>query len=309
MSLLSDLKKLLFGAKAVGKSAAQKATEKGADSLEEAKTMAGEGLEKVQRLAEDIGEKAMETAETVGKKILDVAGVEPTQQDDDVMDDILKEVSTPKVEKEAIVEQPTQRQPMTEDARQQREAMENPLTTHAESSPEVSDSSSNSNSTEELLQKIEQELEKLGKQMSEKGGQALEKAKDIASDWGEKLLAARDELVRKAEEEAAKSGEVPKDFAEKLAEINKRIQDAISGNNQQFADKPLDLGGSELEKHGSFFEKARRFAEGEYQSKKTRIEGEASGPTKKPAEVKKGFEDLDGDGDEIIDDAILDEEN
>ena len=134
----------------------------------------------------------------------------------------------------------------------------------------------------------------------------MEKAKEVAENLGAKLLKARDELVKKAEEEAAKTGETPKDLADKLAEINQRIEDAISSNNTKFADKPLDLGGSELEKHDSFFEKAKRFADGDYQSKKPRITKDQPDAKSGSGKVK-GFEDLDGDGDEIIDDAIIDE--
>lgn len=305
MSLINDLKKLLFGAKAVGKSAVEKANEKGKEALEEAKATTDESLEKVQQLAEDIGEKAIGTAEAVGKKILDVAGFDTSN--DDVMDEILQETTSTKMPQEQSPFSPppktTPNEPPLESATNTSKA------TPTGQTPKSSRASSDEpRSTEELLEKLGEGVEQLGKQVQEKGGKAMEKAKELATNLGEKLLAARDELVRKAEEEAARSGEVPKDLADKLAEINKRIEDAISGNNQKFADKPLDLGGSELEKHEDFFEKARRFAEGEYSAGKPKVTGNSMESTKKPGKAK-GFEDLDGDGDEIIDDAILDEEN
>jgi len=98
-----------------------------------------------------------------------------------------------------------------------------------------------------------------------------------------------------------------------MEKFNQKIKDKISGDNEEFADKPLDMGNSELNKHESFWDKAKLFAEGDHHMKgKQPKPGEMTigeNPDyKAPGKGKvKGFDDGDGDGDELIDDAIIDD--
>lgn len=328
MSIFNDLKKLFFGAKAVGKSAAEAAKEKGKDALESLEHTGAEAMEKAKEVAEDLGDKAVDVAETLGKKVLDVTGMaeekEP-ESDNDIMDDILKEsgldsstpeseLELPPLENTSAAVPPGKESPPTEEDNPPSPLEETgeKVLKHGQEALEKTGEFAGKvgekvmKTGDELLEKFGEKADEIGEQVIEKGGEAFEKAKEIAGDLGARLLKAKEELLKKAEEEAAKSGETPKDLAEKLAEINQRIEDAISGNNKKFADKPLDLGGSELEKHESFFDKAKRFAEGDYQSKKPKVSKDQPEPKTQSGKVK-GFEDLDGDGDEIIDDAIIDE--
>ncbi len=328
MSIFNDLKKLFFGAKAVGKSAAESAKEKGEDTLEQLQHAGAEALEKATDIAEDLGDKAAGLAETAGQKFLDVTGVagkENNPADNDVMDDILREsvtdTSAPKAELELpplenlassqtgwSPSQPTGdeagKSPLEETGEKVlekgKEALEKAGGFAEKTGEKVMEAG------DELLEKFGEKADEIGEQLLDQGGKAMKKAREMAEDLGAKLLKARDELLKKAEEEAERTGETPKDLADKLEEINQRIKDAISGDNKKFADKPLDLGGSELEKHDNFFEKAKKFAEGDYPSKKPKITKNQPGEQSKSGTVK-GFEDLDGDGDEIIDDAIIDE--
>ncbi len=164
-----------------------------------------------------------------------------------------------------------------------------------------------------MADKFGETAEDVGEAIFEKGGEALEKAKGFATNIGSKILGAKDELFAKAEAEAAKSGETADSLIDKMKNLNQKLEDKISGNNQQFADKPLDTGGSEFSKHDSFWEKADRFAKGDYHMKgKEPKPGELTikeNPDyKAPDKGKvKGFDDGDGDGDELIDDAIVEE--
>lgn len=324
MSIINDFKKLLFGAKAIGKSAAESAKEKGKDALEELEHTSAEAMDKAKEFAEDLGDKAVNVAENVGKKILDVTGIaddKTTERDNDVMDDIMKDSGLDSSETEDKLDLPNLGVDSAAQSKSQISEEQIPSDFEStkdallEKGKEALDKAGDYSEMvgekvlekgDELMGKLGNNADELGEQLIDKGGKAIDKAKELAEDLGAKLLRARDELVKKAEEEAAKEGEVSKDIGEKLSEINKRIEDAISGNNKKFADKPLDLGGSELKKHDSFFEKAKRFADGDYQSKKPRITNDQPASKSESGKVK-GFDDMDGDGDEIIDDAIIDE--
>lgn len=120
---------------------------------------------------------------------------------------------------------------------------------------------------EKFTEKFGETAENVGEVIFEKGGEALEKAKGLAADIGSKILEAKDELMAKAQAEAEKSGETTASLIDKAKDLNQKLEDKISGNNAKFADKPLDTGGSEFAKHGSFWEKAERFSKGDYQMK------------------------------------------
>ncbi len=173
---------------------------------------------------------------------------------------------------------------------------------------------------EKFVEKFGEASETVGGAVLEKSGEALEKAKGLAENIGAKILKARDELVEKAQEEAAKTGDSADNLVDKAKEMAAELEDKIAGetkNPKALSSTPPDVSSSELDKHGSFWEKAEHFAEGDYQMEgkgETPKEGEMKiqkDPdfVKKPKEGKvKGFEDLDGDGDELIDDAIIDED-
>ena len=97
----------------------------------------------------------------------------------------------------------------------------------------------------------------------------------------------------------------------KAQEANANLEDKVKKEEATFAERMSKEEG--LGKHESFFDKAARFADGDYNKEEKGKEGDMEikqNPDYKPEEKKKGnvpgFEDLDGDGNEIIDDAILD---
>ena len=81
---------------------------------------------------------------------------------------------------------------------------------------------------------------------------------------------------------------------------------------QERADKALEnTKGGLLDDKDDFFSKADRFARGDYHNKggkDMQIEQDPDYQRKKNEGKAAGFEDHDGDGDEIIDDAVLDDD-
>ncbi|MBK9016325.1 MAG: hypothetical protein IPM82_20905 [Saprospiraceae bacterium] len=154
-----------------------------------------------------------------------------------------------------------------------------------------------------LTEKFGETAENVGEAIFEKGGEALDRAKDMAAGLGSKIMQAKDDLMAKAQAEAEKSGETTSSLIDKAKELNQKLEDKISGNNTKFADTPLTTGGSEFEKHDSFWEKADRFAKGDYHMKgEDHLElGELKITEKKDTPS----DDKDKKTDDLIDDAIV----
>ncbi|MEZ4962507.1 MAG: hypothetical protein R2830_21950 [Saprospiraceae bacterium] len=406
MALLNDLKKLLFGAKAVTQSAADKAyeagkeagkdlTESGSEFFEKAKDKvegagkivmdkADKAMEQAGDFAEDVGSKVMMSSESLKAKAKEMLSDEevpvgkPVADSSDIMDDIIAETKTsPAEDTEEMLELPplkgTAEQPKAIEQPEEEDIFDSlkksATTTGAavlsksgdalekaggiaegvgkkvmESGSGIADKLGETaekvggtilDSSGKAIGKAADFTENVGKKVMEKGsdladkfgetagdvgealfekgGEALEKAKGFASDLGSKITQAKDDLFAKAEAEAAKSGDTADSLIDKMKDLNQKLEDKISGNNEKFADKPLDTGGSEFAKHDSFWEKADKFAKGDYHMKgKAPKPGEMT--IKKDPEYKapekgkvKGFDDHDGDGDELIDDAIVEE--
>ena len=94
---------------------------------------------------------------------------------------------------------------------------------------------------------------------------------------------------------------------DKAREMGERIEERAKDKNRDFMDSLDDSKESTLKGMDSFFDKASRFADGDY-----RNEGDVRITRKdQPGQLKggktHGFEDTDGDGDDVIDDAIIDE--
>lgn len=170
---------------------------------------------------------------------------------------------------------------------------------------------------EDFMEKFGEVSEKVGGEVLDKGGKALDKFGEMAEGVGSKILAAKDDLMAKAEAEAAKSGDNMDSLTDRAKDLGQRLEDKITGKidfEKDFADTPIDAGESELNKHGSFWDKAEKYADGNYSMEEKKAEGELTiqdNPDYKPKSNEgtiKGFDDLDGDGDELIDDAIIEED-
>ena len=133
------------------------------------------------------------------------------------------------------------------------------------------------------------------------------KTKDYGTAWRIlRLPSITDQIFIKAQRIRSiqeKGDQKVEDSISEIDKMNEAIEEKLAKGSEDE---------SMLDKHDSFFEKAAKFAEGDYNQ--TEKEGEVTltkdpdyQPTPSEGKVP-GFEDLDGDGNEIIDDAIIDEE-
>ena len=260
MGIIKDLKNIFFGASAVTKSAADKATdyvqEEGEFLLDKTKDLASKSaetiLEKSSGLKDSILEGSEDLMAKTREKLIDIG--------DEIED--------------------------------------NPLTDKIKTSGE------------KLMDKAGEISENVGEVVMDKGGILLDKSKDLSEDVGSKVLDVKDKLMERA-------GEAKEQFSEKLEETMDKA-DAWAAEEKanpkpEFAEDTLDASGSLLEGKDDFFSKADKYASGDYgafSEGKITIE-ETTEKVKKDFDKlppATGFEDLDGDGNEIIDDAIIDED-
>ena len=163
--------------------------------------------------------------------------------------------------------------------------------------------------SEKVGRRVLDTSDKINERLFEEGGKLWEKAKEK----GEGLMGRFDNLVDKANEEAEKESldDLTEQAREMEDELERRVKERGSKSNAENLEqdrKKGPLGGMD-----SFFDKAARYAKGDYtgEDKPEKEVTIRKDPDYKPKENKgkvKGFDDHDGDGDEIIDDAIIDDD-
>ena len=155
---------------------------------------------------------------------------------------------------------------------------------------------------------------------------AKEKLGDLSETVGKKVLEVGDDVL----ERAARTGATAKDkFGDFVVHASResekmRMEDAIEDAKraaEQAEARAKAFGGKEAERDtsestlsgtGSFFERASRFADGDYTNEggKEMTIGRDPDATKQIKGGKiQGFDDADGDGDSLIDDAIIEEDD
>ncbi len=279
MSLLSDLKRLLFGAKAVTRSAAEKTEDTFRESIRETKEDLDAWMDRIRKesgveppegqnvtppktdtSAETPPDKSAHTLRETGEDIMHMAG------------DFAEKTGNKILERGKRMEEGIE------------EIGEKVLS-----------------AGEQVAEKAGQLAEKVGGEIMEKGGAFLDKAKEMLKDTSDKAGKKAEELYDKAQAEAAKHDlEEAAKKAEELARTARFKSESPQGKSHLEA---LDDSLLEGKGKGGFFEKADEFAKGNYHHGEMTIEpGE---PTEKPKGTGPtyGFEDRDGDGDDIIDDA------
>ncbi|MFZ1524195.1 MAG: hypothetical protein WAT22_05200, partial [Saprospiraceae bacterium] len=170
-------------------------------------------------------------------------------------------------------------------------------------------------SENEMVQKAGDMAEKVGEKVFEAGSVVAGKAADISENVGAKVLEssdkawdkigeAKDAMAEKAKEVAEQVG---KKFDETVEKAEKFLAEEDAKPKKEFADETLTTGGGLLEGKDDFFSKASQYAEGNYdafsEGKITVVNPEGTA-SKTPARSA-GQDDLDGDGNEQIDDAII----
>jgi len=271
MGLIKDLKNIFFGASALGKSAAEKATdfvkEEGDEILDKAKDLAGKSGETILDKTSGLKESILSSSSTLLDKTKDGLS--------DLEDTINSNPLTEKVKG------------LTEDI-----------------GGKVMEKGGG------IMEKAGEVSENVGEVVMDKGSILLDKSADLSEDVGARVLDAKDKVMEKA-------GEVKDQLAVKLEDTMEKA-DAWAEHEKnnpkpEFAEDTIDASGSLLEGTDDFFSKADKFAGGDYgafsEGKVSLDETTKELPTKKFDELPpaSGFEDLDGDGNEIIDDAIIEE--
>ena len=271
MGIFDEVKRLLWVKKAVAESAAEKAVEKGGELTEDLSEKASETWEKSKAFAEDLGEKIVEKAKEAKESVVDLW---------DKKDDW-----TPK--------EPPPADKLNADAIKSGEKP-------AESNSKLGD-----------------QVEKTWDKAKEKGEELLEKAVKTSDKVWEKTEEVSEDLWNKAKAAATKAGEKIEEgmdsMLEKAKALDKKIEeekDKVDADRDGWADKSLKDKMKEhettLKNKDDFFERAARYADGDYSMGKPVI-------TKK----EKGDETVDDEGmtplpplpkkDDFADDAILDE--
>lgn len=270
MGLIKDLKNIFFGASALGKSATEKAT----DFVKEE---GDEILEKAKDMASQSGEILKDKTSGLKESILSSSST-LLDKTKDGLSDLGDTVSN---------------SPITEKVKNMTESIGGTVMEKGEG----------------LMGKAGEISENVGEVVMDKGQVLLDKSADLSEDVGARVLDAKDKVMEKA-------GEVKEQLTEKLEDTMEKA-DAWAEHEKnnpkpEFAEDTIDASGSLLEGTDDFFSKADKFASGDYgafsEGKVTMDKPEAL-PTKKFEELPpaSGFEDLDGDGNEIIDDAIIEE--
>ena len=279
MGFLGEIRKLLFGVKSVSKSGAEKAVNAGKELGEDILDKGAQAYQKGKDIAEDVVDAAGDKLSTLKNKAKDMVA--------DISDKVSE---NPKVEKAAD---------FTENV-----------------GKKVMDTGS------KAAEKAGDFTEKVGKKVMEVGGEAMEKAGDISEKVGEKVMEAKDKLMEKAREMSGKINEKFDETYEKAKALE--AEEALEGDSE-YADTPIDIDKSLLEDSDDFFAKAAKYADGDYKGTrdKTKVQDELVDKTgditigdtvislpegdtpKKELAKAAGFEDLDGDGNEVVDDAIL----
>lgn len=340
MGFLSSIKRLLFAQKSVAKSAAEKtadyAMEKGTELTDRAKDIvedtSGSIMEKTSGLrdavmskAENLMEKGKDFAEDVIEKGKDFAedasdiAESALEKGKDFAGDISDKISDSEVVKKAAnVSETVGDKVLT--------AGESVV----ESAKSVSESVGNKvlDAGESVMEKAASISEDVGSVVLDKGADVMDRAKDLSQEVGHNVMDVADDVVARAKDFAG-------DMSEKLdATIEKaqrmEAEEALKPK-KDFADDTLDADRSLLEDSDDFFSKADKFASGDYgafsEGKITikdndGLELKASDKPSKPTldydaatdaaidsgKKAAGFEDLDGDGNELIDDAIVTDE-
>lgn len=334
MSIVNDLKKLLFGAKAVTSSAADKAVEAGKEAGSELMDKTSDFIESARETAEVVTEKAWDSTGEFLNKAMNKAeeiGEVAKEKATDIWDSLMDKGET-------IVPEPPGPQP-------QSSFQDDSIFSSAPetSSTHIPAADAPPSKVEELGKTVLDTAEKVGAKVMEQGGEALEKVMGAAEQLGEKVLPVMEDagakimhvaediggkIFEKGGETLERAKALGGDLMEKASGLMERAQEEAAKENMDdairqaqsmgeeaarkasatdFTKPPIDTKDSLFDKHESFFDRAARFADGDYSSKPEIRRDPDYTPAPKSEGSVSGFFDNDGDGNELIDDAIIDD--
>jgi ElaB/YqjD/DUF883 family membrane-anchored ribosome-binding protein len=282
MGFINDMKKLLWAKKAVAKSAVKK-------GAKEFKDITSEGYERVKEFTDDVADKA-EDAFDQAKDY--VSSKSESSSWDKPEDDFVPSGDTGSETVSPISE--TMKKAAKEGSKkfeQAKKAGSEAFEQAKKTGGEVLDRAV------DMSDSVWEKAEDLGEKVAD--ANIPEKAKDLVEKVSEKINTTMDEMLKKAEE------------------LDKTIEDerrAMDSDDDGYADIPthqkLRDQGSLLDDKDDFWSKADSYAEGDYSMGKARVVGtdDSAGKDTDDGSLK-GFEDRDGDGDPLMDDAIIVEDS
>ncbi len=318
MGFFDEIKKVVFGVKSVSKSAADKVMDKGRDAVTKSGEYIDKTRDKVEDMTEGLGDKAenawnkaIDSAENIGAKVIDKTedlfdgardfteniGGKVINRADDLFDDA-KDIVEDLGEK--ILDSAGRTFQKAKDLSGKTVDEAGTIRPEKQGFSDFDTGIDKENifdSSEGMKDTVNEKADALRDELKTAAGLIGEKVSGLKSDLVEKAKILSDKLSDKLDETLHK--------AENMA----KSEDAQS----EFREHGDQLRKSVFDDKDDFFKKAEAFADGRYDavsdpfSQKAEIIGKAE-IQKKPGNQHPlaGFEDLDGDGNEIIDDALID---
>ena len=322
MSIFGDLKRVFFGAKSVAKHQGGKAVDAAKELGEDLVEKAGDLAEKGKDALSDLGDKISSGAETAYEK-----GSDATEKAGDWLNDRWANLNTSdessqaehqnlniNLEDEELVPDPSAPSADSEpidfeegldvDPHAPKEPSTFQKTTDAALDKAAKAGVEVKEAAERLGEKIGDISEKVGSKVLEKGDELLNRAAEAGAGMKEKF----DDLVDRAS--SAAEQESIDDAIAKAEEAAEQAEARAKAFDGKEADR--DTRESTLDGTDSFFDRAARYADGDYHDEggkamKVQTDPDYKAP-EKGGEIL-GFGDADGDGDSLIDDAEIEEED
>ena len=308
MPLFSDLQKIFFGAKSVAKHQAERAGEAARETAGELKEQGDELFDLTKQAARDLAQKAPGYI-AKGKQKLDDLG-DRLRTEADELGQKAKQTSTSAQERyRAATAKDTDFDFGDLDLTPESKAPKSGSIDFEEGLTETPPPTSREPSEwERAADDTLDSLARTGVRAKEKAGELGEKALNRAAELGAGLKAKTDAFVDHANRKAEKMR------MEEAIENAKRAAEQAEARARAFDQKETsrDTSDSVLDGTDSFFERADRFARGDYHNeggKDVRIKEDPDYRKPEKSNIIDGFGDADGDGDSLIDDAILDEDD
>ncbi len=286
---------------------AETAWEKTKDVAENVADAAGKAVDKVEGMAELTWEKARDVASDAGSKTAYVVS-KGTEIEDSGMTKASESLSNADDFVESSYHQ------VADVASSSTETVGDKLASLLENSKEAASSAVDKISDSEFVKKAGAVAENVGAKVMETGGAALDKAAEISENVGGKVFEAADVAwdkignVKDAITEKAK--EVAGDLSQKFDETVKKAETFLAEEDakpkKDFADETLSTGPDLLAGKDDFFSKSSQYADGHYDAfSEGKVSVTNATASEKPASKAAGQDDHDGDGNELIDDAII----
>lgn len=335
MSLKDDLKRIFFGAKAVAKSAADKATEAAREAGEDLNETGSELFDKASRKASELGEDLLENTAEARAKAKETLS--------DVSDRVWEETQHAmekgrelkgKAEDWLADKKPADTVPLS-DEMDDFVSDDDPVNFHTKETPDPRPAAEpidfEADVEEPAVPKEPSAFAKAADQGLNTAARTGAKAMGAANEAGKKVMHVSEDIGEKVLDAGSKvfgkAKELGGDLANKAADMVERAQDEIDRDSLKSAEEKAeelarqaqaradsavkDTKESLLDGKDDFFARAERYAQGDYKNeggKKMTIGTNPDHVPPTPSGKAAGFEDLDGDGDELIDDAIIDED-